>query len=119
VRTVTTAALERRGYRVLAAPDGETALAISRAFPGAIDLLVTDVVMPGMSGRALAERLEQSRPGLAVLFVSGYTDDEVLLQGVSTDMRTLLSKPFTSIEIARRVRSSIDQAKALAASATR
>jgi CheY-like chemotaxis protein len=54
-----------------------------------------------------------------VLFVSGYTDDEVLLQGVSTDMRTLLSKPFTSIEIARRVRSSIDQAKALAASATR
>ncbi len=115
VRTVTTAALERRGYRVLAAPDGETALAISNAFPGPIDLLITDVVMPGMNGRELAEKLERSRPGLPVLFVSGYTDDAVLLQGVSTDSRTLLPKPFTSFEVAQRVRTSIDHARALSA----
>jgi PAS domain S-box-containing protein len=111
VRAVTMAALERRGYRVLAAPDGETALAISNAFPGAIDLLVTDVVMPGMNGRELAERLERSRPGLPVLFVSGYTDDAVLLKGIATDGRTLLPKPFTSLEVAQRVRAAIDQAR--------
>lgn len=113
VRTVATAALERRGYRVLAAPDGETALAISRAFSGTIDLLVTDVVMPGMNGRALAEQLERTRTGLRVLFVSGYTDDAVLLQGISTDTRTLLAKPFTATELAQRVRSALDSPQAV------
>ncbi|MBY0489284.1 MAG: response regulator [Gemmatimonadaceae bacterium] len=112
VRAVTMAALERRGYRVLAAPDGETALAISNAFPGVIDLLITDVVMPGMNGRELAERLERTRPGLPVVFVSGYTDDAVLLQGISTDARTLLPKPFTSFEIAQRVRAALDHTRA-------
>jgi len=110
VRTVATAALERRGYRVLAAADGESAIAISRAFPGRIDLLVTDVVMPGMNGRELAEQLEQMRPGMRVLFVSGYTDDAVLLKGVSLDERTFLQKPFTSLELAKRVRVVLDQA---------
>ena len=109
VRLVATAALERRGYRVLAAADGESAIAISRAYPGRIDLLVTDVVMPGMNGRELAEQLELMRPGLAVLFVSGYTDDAVLLKGVSLDERTFLQKPFTSLELARRVRAVLAQ----------
>ncbi len=109
VRSVTTAALERRGYRVLAAPDGETALAISSAFAGAIDLLITDVVMPGMSGRELAKRLERSRPAMPVLFVSGYSDGEVLQMGVSPDATTLLPKPFTAYEVAQRVRSAIDR----------
>lgn len=115
VRTVATAALERRGYRVLAAPDGETALAISQAFSGTIDLLLTDVVMPGMNGRELAEQLERTRTGLRVLFVSGYTDDAVLLQGVSTDERTLLTKPFTAAELTQRVRQALDSAKAVGA----
>ncbi len=109
VRTVATAALERRGYRVLAADDGESAIAISRAFPGRIDLLVTDVVMPGMNGRELAEQLEQMRPDMRVLFVSGYTDDAVLLKGVSLDERTFLQKPFTSLQLAKRVRVVLDQ----------
>ncbi|MCA0374447.1 MAG: response regulator [Gemmatimonadetes bacterium] len=108
VRTVAMATLERRGYRVLAAPDGETAIAISKAFVGQIDLLLTDVVMPGINGRELAERLEALRPGIRVLFMSGYTDDAILLQGVSTDERTLLPKPFTSVELAQRVRNAID-----------
>ena len=109
VRVVAPAALERRGYRVLAAADGESAIAISRAFPGHIDLLVTDVVMPGMNGRELAEQLEMMRPGMRVLFVSGYTDDAVLWKGVSLDGRALLQKPFTSLELARRVRVMLDQ----------
>jgi CheY-like chemotaxis protein len=108
VRAVAMATLERRGYRVLAAADGETAIAISKAFAGPIDLLLTDVVMPGLNGRELAERLEELRPGIRVLFMSGYTDDSVLLHGVSTDERTLLPKPFTSIELAQRVRGAID-----------
>jgi two-component system, cell cycle sensor histidine kinase and response regulator CckA len=110
VRAVAVAALERRGYRVLAAADGEAALAISRAFPGRIDLLVTDVVMPGMSGRELAATMQRLQPGLPVLFVSGYTDEAVLLQGVGNDPRSLLPKPFTSLELARRVRAVLDAA---------
>jgi CheY-like chemotaxis protein len=109
VRVVATAALERRGYRVLCAADGEAALAISRAFPGRIDLLVTDVVMPGMHGRELAEQLEQLRPGLRVLFVSGYNDDAVLQQGISLDERTFLQKPFTSLELVKRVSVMLEQ----------
>lgn len=108
VRAVAMATLERRGYRVLAGSDGETTIAIAKAFAGQIDLLLTDVVMPGMNGRELAERLEELRPGIRVLFMSGYTDDAVLLHGVSTDERTLLPKPFTSVELAQRVRSAID-----------
>lgn len=108
VRTVATAALERRGYRVLAAAGGEAALAIARAFNGPIALLVTDVVMPGLNGRQLADRITQLRPGLPVLYVSGYTEDAVLLKGLGSDDRTLLPKPFTSLELARRVRAAID-----------
>jgi CheY-like chemotaxis protein len=110
VRAVAVAALERRGYRVLAATDGEAAMAISRAFPGRIDLLVTDVVMPGVGGRQLADALTRERPGLPVLYVSGYTDDRALMVEVVNGERTLLSKPFTSLELARRVRQTIDGA---------
>ncbi len=110
VRTVAVAALERRGYRVLAAADGEAALAISRAFPGRIDLLVTDVVMPGMNGRELADRLTRAQPGLPVLYVSGYTEDTDVVLGLSGESRSLLPKPFTSLELARRVRAALDAA---------
>ncbi len=110
VRAVAVAALERRGYRVLAATDGEAAMAISRAFPGRIDLLVTDVIMPGVGGRQLADALTRERPGLPVLYVSGYTDDRALMDELVNGERTLLSKPFTSLELARRVRQTIDGA---------
>jgi CheY-like chemotaxis protein len=110
VRAVAVAALERRGYRVLAATDGEAAIAISRAFPGRIDLLVTDVIMPGVGGRQLADALTRERPGLPVLYVSGYTDDRALMNELASGERTLLAKPFTSLELARRVRQTIDGA---------
>lgn len=108
VRNVAVSALERRGYRVLAAADAQAAIAISQAFPGRIDALVTDVIMPGMNGRDLATMLTRSRPGLPVLFVSGYSDDGLLMQGVTNSDHSLLSKPFTSLELARRVRATID-----------
>ncbi len=109
VRAVATAALERAGYRVLAAANGDAAVAIARVFPGRIDLLVTDVVMPGMNGRELAATLQTVRPGLPVLFSSGYADDETLLGDLRTDDRTFLSKPFTARELVRRVRMALDQ----------
>ena len=109
VRAVATAALERHGYRVLAAANGDSAIAISRAYSGNIDLLLTDVVMPGMSGREVAENLRVMRPGIQVIFASGYTDDEGLLGDVRKDERSFLQKPFTALDLVRRVRAALDQ----------
>ncbi len=109
VRAVAAAALERRGYRVLTACDGESALQLAREFPDAIDLLLTDVVMPRMNGHELATRITQLRPTVRVLFASGYTDDASLLRGIRTDELSFLQKPFTAVELLRRVRSVLDQ----------
>ena len=108
VRAVTTAALERRGYRVLGAADGEAALQIARSYPDPIHLLLTDVVMPRMNGRELAEAFERQRPETRVLFASGYTDDASLLQGIRTDELSFLQKPFTSTQLLQRVRVALD-----------
>src|SRR5439155_1479309 len=82
VRTLARRSLEARGYRVLDAADGPSALELSARHAGGIDILVTDVVMPGMSGRELAERLAPARPSMKVLYTSGYTDDAMVRQGV-------------------------------------
>ncbi len=108
VRAIACEALSRRGYRVLAAVDGPSALELARARAGEIDLLLTDVVMPGMNGRELAEALTRESPALRVLFMSGYTDDEVLLRGVSADAVALLGKPFTPDRLCARVRATLD-----------
>ncbi|MDQ6611384.1 MAG: ATP-binding protein [Gemmatimonadota bacterium] len=108
VRAVAKETLERRGYHVLAAPDGPSALALARAYNGTIDLLLTDVVMPGMNGRELAELLLAERPGTRVLFASGYTDDAVLLHGVRTDELSFIQKPFTPTVLMQRVRKVLD-----------
>ncbi|MGV3710421.1 MAG: ATP-binding protein [Gemmatimonas sp.] len=109
VRAVAKEALERRGYRVLAAPDGPGALTLARACKDKIDLLLTDVVMPGMSGRELAEELQKERPETRVLFASGYTDDAMLLRGVRTDEMAFIQKPFTPPILVQRVREVLDQ----------
>ena len=95
-------------YRVLAAADGPSALALARGCTDRIDLLLTDVVMPGMNGRELAEALLIERPRTRVLFASGYTDDAVLLHGVRTDEVSFIQKPFTPPALVQRVREVLD-----------
>ncbi|MDB4917756.1 MAG: putative two-component hybrid sensor and regulator [Gemmatimonadetes bacterium] len=95
VRAIVRTTLERAGYRVLSASDGANALALLEGHTGQIDLLLTDVIMPGMNGRELAEKMTQRRPGLPVLFVSGYTGNVLADLGLKTADTALLDKPFT------------------------
>lgn len=112
VRSVVTALLERHGYRVLAAESGDAAIALSARHDEQIDLLITDVVMPGMNGCVLASRLKERFPEMPVLFVSGYTEESVLRQGILDTSGSLLPKPFTANELAKRVQSLLTQSTA-------
>ncbi len=109
VRELVASALTQRGYRVLRAPDGQTAMEMARSAGGQIDLLLTDIVMPGMTGRALGEALKAGHAGLKVLYMSGYTDDAVLRHGVLQNGMPFLQKPFTPEALARMVRDVLDQ----------
>jgi DNA-binding response OmpR family regulator len=104
-------ALEARGYRVLVARNGVEALDLAGRYGDYIDLLITDVVMPQMNGAELAQRLERVRPGLRVLFVSGYTDDAVIRHGVLEARTAFLQKPFSLDVLARTVREVIEKSK--------
>jgi CheY-like chemotaxis protein len=108
VRALARRSLEAWGYTVFDAPDGPAAVAFSTQHTGGIDLLVTDVVMPGMSGRELAERLAPVRPGMKVLYTSGYTDDAMVRQGVLNSGVAFLQKPFVPETLARKVRAVLD-----------
>jgi PAS domain S-box-containing protein len=109
VRSIASSALQRWGYEVLAASDGLEALELSRRHQGQIHLLLTDVIMPGMNGRELAEQLATERPGIRVLYASGYTDDAALLRGIRLDDLPFLQKPFTTVELVQRVRDALDE----------
>jgi PAS domain S-box-containing protein len=109
VRAVVQNVLRRNGYTVLPAPDGQTALDLVGTHPEPIHLLITDVIMPGMSGRQLADRLRDLRPGLKVLFVSGYTDDAIIRHGMLEPGIAFLQKPFTPESLTRKVREVLDQ----------
>jgi two-component system cell cycle sensor histidine kinase/response regulator CckA len=108
VRAITRRALESFGYSVLEASRGDLALDIARQHCGSIDLLLTDVVMPGMSGRELGEQLRQFCPRTKLLYMSGYTDDSVVRFGVKTAGLAYLEKPFTPDALAHKVRSVLD-----------
>ena len=101
--------LAASGYTVLLAADGEAALTLAEAHPEPIDLLLTDVVMPKLGGAELAQRLGALRPGLRVLFMSGYTDGAIVHHGVLEDGVVLLEKPFSGEKLLRTVREVLDQ----------
>lgn len=95
VRDVTSHVLEHEGYRVLASGSPQHALELVRDCPQTLDLMLTDVVMPGMSGTELAARVAALRPGIAVLFMSGYTECQAMPEKFRDTMREFLPKPFT------------------------
>jgi nitrogen-specific signal transduction histidine kinase len=108
VRGIGTLALQSHGYTVLAAASGKDALALFDTHAGEIDLLVTDVIMPEMSGRELVQNLQARPQPLKVLYVSGYTDDAVVRHGLLEDEIEFLQKPYTPLGLARRVRQVLD-----------
>jgi len=103
LRDVVEISLSGRGYTVLSAPDGIAALDVLALHDGHIDLLVTDVVMPGMNGRELYEEASESRPDLKVLFMSGYSDDVISLRGVLDSGIHFIAKPFLEDELLAKV----------------
>jgi DNA-binding NtrC family response regulator len=111
LRKLAQAFLESNGFRVMSAPNGETALEIAAHHFGIFDLLLTDVVMPGMNGRVLAEQLSMRQPGLKVLFMSGYTDSFIAGHGVLEQGTNLLHKPFTEEILISKVRDVLDGGK--------
>ncbi len=109
IRSVTSAILRSLGYQIYAVGGGREALEfIEGERPAPIDLLLTDIVMPSMGGRELAERLLAKRPDLRVLFMSGYVDDPVILHAVQEASIPFLEKPFTRDGLAKKVREALD-----------
>lgn len=111
LREVTAAFLEGFGYRVLEAETPASALQISSSFDSPIDLLITDVIMPKMNGRHLADALVANRPSLQVIFMSGYTDDKIAGAGLHDANMRFLAKPFTQDELGHMVRQTLDQSR--------
>ena len=101
--------LQAEGYKVLTAGEPKDALRIAQDHSGQIDLLLTDVVLPEMSGNALAAALQQSQPGMRVLFMSGHTESDLIRRGVSSNTLAFLGKPFTLAELGGAVRGVLDQ----------
>jgi len=108
VREVATRILERAGYRVLPAGHGEEALSLAERHEGPIQLLITDIVMPNMSGKALADRLAEVRPDTPVVYMSGYTDNAIVHHGVLDEGTAYVQKPFTPDGLLRKVREVMD-----------
>ena len=109
VRALATRILEKYGYTVLAATDGHDAMERAEAHTGTIDLVLTDVVMPDISGPEVAKNLKARFPRMKVLFMSGYTDDAVVRHGLIEAEVAFIQKPYTALGLAQRVRQVLDQ----------
>lgn len=108
VLQVTSKVLRRSGFEVLEAGSGEEALALAAEHDGRIDLLLTDVVMPGMGGRELSEIMRERHPDVPVLFMSAYTEDEVILRGIRVADVHFIEKPFSVDGLRAKVREVLD-----------
>jgi two-component system cell cycle sensor histidine kinase/response regulator CckA len=108
VRDLIQEVLAPLGYRVLTAATGDEAVKASDSFPGSLDLLLTDVVMPGMNGRQLAEVMRTKRPGIKVLFMTGYTQDALSTQGILEPGVALIHKPLRAGTLTRQIRQVLD-----------
>ncbi|HEY1952809.1 MAG TPA: PAS domain S-box protein [Gemmatimonadaceae bacterium] len=109
VRGLTSRILEKQGYRVIVAEHGRAAMDIATKEEGRIDLVLTDIVMPGMNGRGLVERLAGIRPRIKSLYMSGYTDDDIIRRGFIEPSKSFLQKPFTSEALLQTVRKVLDE----------
>jgi two-component system cell cycle sensor histidine kinase/response regulator CckA len=108
VRDLARLLLKAHGYHVLEARDGQQALRLAASYSGSIHLLLTDVVMPGMNGAAVAEQLAQTHPDLKTLFMSGYTGGAITYQNVLKPGAAFLPKPFSSLALTHKVREVLD-----------
>ena len=109
VRRLTRMALQREGYTVLEARHGEEAIQVAEDYEGTIHLLLTDLVMPKLSGRQLAEQLLKERPDIKTLYVSGYMDDAIIRHGLLMANTAFLQKPFSPDALAQKVREVLDK----------
>ena len=100
--------LEPAGYTVLLAGTGNEALRLIESHKGPVHLVLTDVVMPGISGLVLAARIGETHPEMRVIFTSGYTDDALLRHGIDTDVERFLAKPYTMAGLRTKVRNVLD-----------
>lgn len=112
VRALCSRVLTAAGYIVLEAADGAQAVAVARSHEGPIDLLVTDVVMPNISGREAADAIAALRPETRVLYMSGYTEDDIVRHGVLRGLVAFLPKPFPPAVLLARVRDVLGDAHA-------
>jgi CheY-like chemotaxis protein len=109
IRDLARELLQELGYDILCAADGEEALHLAEEHPGPIHLVLADVVMPGLGGRALVDRIQARRPDTRALFMSGHGEDELLRQGLVREQVEFLPKPFGQSLLARRVRQILDR----------
>ncbi|MBE9547619.1 MAG: response regulator, partial [Proteobacteria bacterium] len=111
LRKLAQAVLHQHGYRVLDAENGEDALRVSKEHEGPIHLLLTDMIMPKMGGKKLAERLQPLYPRMKVIYMSGYTDNTIVRHGVLAPKLNFIQKPFTPEALARKVRKALESKK--------